>query len=74
LIYDLHWPVSTPFVDAIGPLAGDGAPPIVALRTAKCDTIVGVDPARAKELFAVRSDWMYSGEYGVIQLSPGRRR
>ncbi|KAJ2631520.1 Hairy/enhancer-of-split with YRPW motif protein 2 [Coemansia sp. RSA 1290] len=73
LIYDLQWPVSTPFIDAIGPIATDpNAPAVVSLRTAKCDTIVGVDPQRARELFALRKDWMYSGEYGVIQLSPGR--
>ncbi|KAJ2341026.1 Hairy/enhancer-of-split with YRPW motif protein 2, partial [Coemansia erecta] len=73
LTYDLQWPVSTPFIDAIGPIAADpNAPAIVALRTSKCDTITGVDPQRANELFALRSDWMYSGEYGVIQLSPGR--
>ncbi|KAJ2203496.1 Hairy/enhancer-of-split with YRPW motif protein 2 [Coemansia sp. RSA 521] len=73
LVYDLQWPVSTPFVDAIGPIADDPtAPAIVALRTSKCDTIAGVEPQRANELFAQRKDWMYSGEYGVIQLSPGR--
>ncbi|KAJ2690444.1 Hairy/enhancer-of-split with YRPW motif protein 2 [Coemansia spiralis] len=73
LIYDLEWPISTPFVDALGDIATDPrAPAIVALRTSKCDTITGVDPDRAKELFAKQKDWMYSGQYGVIQLSPGR--
>ncbi|KAJ2719776.1 Hairy/enhancer-of-split with YRPW motif protein 2 [Coemansia sp. Benny D115] len=73
LIYDLEWPVSTPFVDALGPIASDPrAPAIVALRTAKCDTIVGIDAEKARQLFEQRSDWTYSGEYGVIQLSPGR--
>ncbi|KAJ1892807.1 Hairy/enhancer-of-split with YRPW motif protein 2, partial [Kickxella alabastrina] len=73
LIYDLEWPITTPFVEAIGSIAADPrAPAIVALRTAKCDTITGVDADRAQELFRVRNDWMYSGEYGVIQLSAGR--
>ncbi|KAJ2908040.1 Hairy/enhancer-of-split with YRPW motif protein 2 [Coemansia aciculifera] len=73
LVYDLEWPVSTPFVDALGAIAVDArAPAIVALRTTKCDTIVGIDPDRANELFALQKDWMYSGQYGVIQLSPGR--
>ncbi|KAJ2797563.1 Hairy/enhancer-of-split with YRPW motif protein 2, partial [Coemansia guatemalensis] len=73
LVYDLEWPVSTPFVDALGPVASDPrAPAIVALRTSKCDTIVGIEPTRAEELFALRKDWTYSGQYGVIQLSPGR--
>ncbi|KAJ2158688.1 Hairy/enhancer-of-split with YRPW motif protein 2 [Coemansia sp. RSA 552] len=73
LIYDLEWPVSTPFVDTIGPIASDPrAPAIVALRTSKCDTIVGIDADRAAELLAERKDWTYCGEYGVIQLSPGR--
>ncbi|KAJ1990297.1 Hairy/enhancer-of-split with YRPW motif protein 2 [Coemansia spiralis] len=73
LDYDLHWPVSTPFVEALGPIASDPkAPAIVALRTSKCDTIVGVTAKRAEELFEQRKDWMYSGQYGVIQLSPGR--
>ncbi|KAJ1820870.1 Hairy/enhancer-of-split with YRPW motif protein 2 [Coemansia sp. RSA 2599] len=73
LIYDLEWPVTTPFVDAIGPIATDPrAPAIVALRTSKCDTITGVSAERAEELFKAQKNWMYSGEYGVIQLSPGR--
>ncbi|KAJ2713491.1 Hairy/enhancer-of-split with YRPW motif protein 2 [Coemansia spiralis] len=72
LVYDLEWPASTPFADALGPVAGRDAPAIVALRTAKCDTIVGIDAARAAELFAQQKDWVYSGHYGVIQLSPGR--
>ncbi|KAJ2845700.1 Hairy/enhancer-of-split with YRPW motif protein 2 [Coemansia erecta] len=73
LIYELEWPVTTPFVDAIGPIATDPrAPAIVALRTSKCDTITGVDQERADELFKVQKNWMYSGQYGVIQLSPGR--
>ncbi|KAJ2810082.1 Hairy/enhancer-of-split with YRPW motif protein 2, partial [Coemansia sp. 'formosensis'] len=71
LIYDLEWPISTPFIDALGPIATDPrAPAIVALRTSKCDTITGVDPERAKELFSKQKGWMYSGQYGVIQLSP----
>ncbi|KAJ2777924.1 Hairy/enhancer-of-split with YRPW motif protein 2 [Coemansia interrupta] len=73
LIYDLEWPLDTPFVDAIGPIATDPrAPAIVALRTSKCDTITGVTAQRAEELFKIQKNWMYSGEYGVIQLSPGR--
>ncbi|KAJ1961080.1 Hairy/enhancer-of-split with YRPW motif protein 2 [Dipsacomyces acuminosporus] len=73
LIYDLEWPISTPFVEAIGPIATDAnAPAIVALRTSKCDTIVGVSADKADSLFRTEKDWMYSGKYGVIQLSPGR--
>ncbi|KAJ1667035.1 Hairy/enhancer-of-split with YRPW motif protein 2 [Coemansia sp. RSA 1813] len=73
LTYDQKWPVSTPFVEALGPIATDpNAPAIVALRTSKCDTITGVAPERAEALFRERKDWMYSGQYGVIQLSPGR--
>ncbi|KAJ1728073.1 Hairy/enhancer-of-split with YRPW motif protein 2 [Coemansia biformis] len=72
LVYDLEWPVTTPFVEALGPIAGRDAPAIVALRTAKCDTIVGIDGARAAALFAQQKDWVSSGQYGVIQLSPGR--
>ncbi|KAJ2007521.1 Hairy/enhancer-of-split with YRPW motif protein 2 [Coemansia thaxteri] len=73
LVYDLEWPISTPFVDALGAIATDPrAPAIVALRTSKCDTITGIDSTKAEELFAKQKDWMYSGEYGVIQLSPGR--
>ncbi|KAJ2548765.1 Hairy/enhancer-of-split with YRPW motif protein 2 [Coemansia sp. RSA 1933] len=73
LTYDQKWPVSTPFVEALGPIAtAADAPAIVALRTSKCDTITGVAPERAEALFNERHDWMYSGQYGVIQLSPGR--
>ncbi|KAI8323046.1 DUF89-domain-containing protein [Martensiomyces pterosporus] len=73
LIYDLEWPLATPFVEAIGPIAtAPSAPAIVALRTSKCDTIVGVSDEKAASLFRAEKDWMYSGNYGVIQLSPGR--
>ncbi|KAJ2778101.1 Hairy/enhancer-of-split with YRPW motif protein 2 [Coemansia javaensis] len=72
LVYDLDWPVATPFAEALGPIAAPDAPAIVALRTAKCDTIVGIDEARARELSAEHKDWACSGQYGVIQLSPGR--
>ncbi|KAJ2461216.1 Hairy/enhancer-of-split with YRPW motif protein 2 [Coemansia sp. RSA 2424] len=70
LIYDLEWPVSTPFGDALGAMATDPrAPAILALRTAKCDTIVGVAPDRARALFAAQRDWLCTGQYGVIQLN-----
>ncbi|KAJ1944236.1 Hairy/enhancer-of-split with YRPW motif protein 2, partial [Linderina macrospora] len=73
LIYDLEWPHATPFAETIGPIANaPNAPAIVALRTSKCDTIVGVAEDKFKSLDASEPDWMVSGKFGVIQLSPGR--
>lgn len=66
LTYDGLWPHSTPFSDALGPLAkkhnGKGIRHL-ALRTAKADVCVGLKPGQDKNL---EEDWTRTGKYAVI--------
>lgn len=66
LTYDKQWPHSTPFKEAIGPLAekvnGRGTRTL-ALRTAKADVGVGLRPEQEKGLPV---DWTRTGEYAMI--------
>ncbi|CAG8569733.1 1072_t:CDS:2 [Acaulospora morrowiae] len=74
LVYDCKWKTTTPFRDAIGPLANaKGAPPVLALRTSKSDVVVGLDKGVEERLNPIEEDWMYSGKYAVIQFSEGNK-
>lgn len=57
---DVRWPASTPFEEAIGPLAGEF--PILSLRTCKADVVVGVDQAKADELDKSGEKWRFNGK------------
>ncbi|KAI0072176.1 DUF89 domain-containing protein [Panus rudis PR-1116 ss-1] len=65
---DIAWPVSTPFEDAIGPLAGSF--PILSLRTSKADVVVGVDQAVADALDAKGEKWRVNGKYALVSFVP----
>ncbi|CDO75454.1 hypothetical protein BN946_scf184823.g8 [Trametes cinnabarina] len=65
---DVQWPVSTPFEEAIGPIAGTF--PIISLRTNKADVIVGVDAALAAKLDQSGEKWRYNGKYAVVLFQP----
>src|SRR5581483_12000278 len=61
LVYDCKWSTTTPFKEAIGPLATEQfAPPILALRTSKADVIVGLLEGTEERLSASEADWMFS--------------
>lgn len=66
LTYDGLWPHSTPFSEALGPLAkkhdGQGVRSLV-LRTAKADVCVGLKPGQDKNLEA---GWTRNGKYAVV--------
>ena len=66
LTYDGLWPHSTPFSQAIGPLAkkhdGQGIRSLV-LRTAKADVCVGLKPGQEKDL---EEGWTRHGKYAVV--------
>lgn len=74
--YDCHLPYTTPFSQAIGPLASTpGAPPIVSLRTIKSDIICGLPDGVGEALDEKQGEgvgadktWKISGE--VSSLSP----
>jgi hypothetical protein len=67
LTYDCAAPASTPFEEAIGPMASkSGAPKICSLRTIKSDVVVGLGKGgddKAKELDAKEPGWKISGKY-----------
>ncbi|KAF9979150.1 hypothetical protein BGZ73_005318 [Actinomortierella ambigua] len=77
LVYDCKWPTTTPFLDAIGPLASKdqelNMPSLVSFRTCKADVVVGLAPGVAEQVEAKSPDWMVSGEYAVISFSGGSR-
>lgn len=66
LTYDGLWPHSTPFSEALGPLAkkhdGQGVRSL-ALRTAKADVCVGLKPGQDETLEA---GWTRNGKYAVV--------
>ncbi|RIA84697.1 hypothetical protein C1645_783524 [Glomus cerebriforme] len=74
LVYDCKWPTTTPFKEAIGPLATEKfAPPILALRTNKAHVIVGLPGGIEEKLSATEADWMVSGKYAVVQFNEGNQ-
>ncbi|CAE6525393.1 unnamed protein product [Rhizoctonia solani] len=74
LTYDCHAPASTPFDEAIGPMASAaGAPRVCSLRTIKSDVVVGLESnAMADKLDKEEPGWKISGKYAVVLLSEGR--
>ncbi|WP_035749168.1 damage-control phosphatase ARMT1 family protein [Glycomyces sp. NRRL B-16210] len=64
LVGDREWDPATPFDQVVDYFPG----PVAALRTAKSDLAVGIDPARLAELEADEPDWRTSGTHAVIQL------
>lgn len=64
---DAKWPSTTPFIEALGPLAG--AISILTLRTLKADVCVGLAPGTAERLDAEDPSWRVSGKYAVIGFS-----
>ena len=76
LTYDCAAPASTPFEEAIGPMANSaGAPKVVSLRTIKSDVVVGLGhngDLIAKKLDEEEPGWKISGKY--VSLSMRRQR
>jgi damage-control phosphatase, subfamily III len=74
LVYDCKWPTTTPFKEAIGPLATEKfAPPILALRTSKADVVIGLSEGIEERLSASETDWMFSGKYAFAQFNEGNQ-
>lgn len=73
------WDPSTPFNEAIGPLGSKSGLRVLALRTCKGDTVVGLPEGRDEELRKqtqgedVRArKWAWSGKWAVVELSDGK--
>jgi hypothetical protein len=76
LVYDCAWPYTTPFMEAIGPLADrEKYPPLLSLRTSKADVMVGLKEEQVEQLNAQfgrqsgASGWLVTGQFAVIQSS-----
>jgi hypothetical protein len=64
LVGDREWDPTTPFGEVVDYFPGD----VAALRTAKSDLAVGIDPARLTELETGSPDWRVSGTHAMIQV------
>lgn len=62
ILGDRHVPVSTPFSQALSYMPV----PLLAMRMLKAEVAAGIPASAAVGLPA---DWMYSGQFGVIQLA-----
>lgn len=78
---DIQWPATTPFAEAIGPLArkGEGIR-VLALRTCKADVVVGLPEGKDEKLRELeggggdsgKRKWAWSGKWALVQYHDGR--
>ncbi|XP_006619922.1 damage-control phosphatase ARMT1-like [Apis dorsata] len=66
LVDDINWEYTTTFKKA---LRGFEPTPILAIRTVKSDVCVGLLPGVAEKIFKEDEYWMWSGKYGLIQIT-----
>jgi hypothetical protein len=74
LTIDGLWPHTTTFKTALGPLGAGSGVKLLALRTNKSDTCVGIESeVKVKELDseAPGKAWVKNGKYAVISFSDG---
>jgi len=81
LTSDVQWPATTPFAEAIGPLAkkGEGLK-VLALRTCKADVVVGLpegEDERLRQLEGGGGDsgkrkWAWNGKWALVQYHDGK--
>lgn len=67
LTADLQWPVTTPFEQSLGALAGSFD--LLALRTCKADVIVGLEEGVEQRVQQEDAKWRVNGKYAVVQFS-----
>jgi hypothetical protein len=63
LVGDVMWDATTPFADAVAYFPTS----VVALRTLKCDVMVGLDAAALAALDRTGASWRTDGSRGVVQ-------
>ncbi|WP_433256803.1 damage-control phosphatase ARMT1 family protein [Streptosporangium sp. CA-135522] len=66
LVGDRAWPPTTAFASAVGYFPG----PVAALRTLKCDVVVGLEAGVVAALDATGRPWRTSGTHALIQVRP----
>lgn len=64
LVGDREWDATTPFGEVVDYFPGD----VAALRTAKSDLAVGIDPGRLTELDDASPTWRISGTHAMMQV------
>jgi uncharacterized protein with ATP-grasp and redox domains len=64
LLGDCHWPHDTSFQEATSYFPTS----LLALRTTKAGVIVGVNKETEERVSSLHTNWLVSGEFGVIQL------
>lgn len=82
LVGDAMWDPTTPFQQAIGPLGRESGIRVMALRTCKADTVVGLPPGRDEELKGMEDGggdsgarkWAWTGKWAVVEFSDGKLR
>ena len=80
-ILQAMWDATTRFGDAIGPLGRGSGVRVLALRTCKADTVVGLPPGKDERLKAAECGgeesaarkWAWSGKYAVVQFYDGKQ-
>lgn len=68
LTRDRKWNPTTTFESALGNFRPSS---LCALRTLKCDLVVGLKPGQAEETQRKSEKWMLTGDFGVIQFLDG---
>lgn len=66
LLGDINFEYTTPFKQA---LRGFQPTNVLSIRTIKADVCVGLMSGVAQELFEKDENWMYTGQYGLIELA-----
>lgn len=66
LVGDINWEYTTEFTQS---LRGFKPTHILSVRTVKSDVCVALPVGVAEELFRTDEQWMYTGQYGVIQTT-----
>ncbi|KAK5077585.1 Hairy/enhancer-of-split with YRPW motif protein 2 [Exophiala xenobiotica] len=78
VIGDAAWDPTTPMHEAAGPLGKSSGIRVLALRTCKGDTVVGLPKGRDEELRQEQGGqpearkWAWKGKWAVVELSDGK--
>lgn len=79
LVNDAAWESTTPFTTAIGPLGPKSGIRVLAFRTCKADTVVGIPPGEDQRLRLMPGGggiearkWSWTGKWAVVSFSDGK--
>ncbi|KAA8647628.1 hypothetical protein EYZ11_003241 [Aspergillus tanneri] len=79
LTNDAAWDPTTPFTTAIGPLGPNSGVRVLAFRTCKADTVVGLPPGQDERLRQLPGGggpearkWAWNGKWAVVSFCDGK--